>query len=80
MGRGPRDRHLVSSREATRVESLARRTPSPEEVARLVAAMREESQPMIYLGAIPGLRFSEVAVVRVGRLDLIGKSLSVEGP
>jgi integrase len=61
-----------------RVESLARRTPTPEEVARLAAAMREEYRPMVYLGAILGLRFSEVAGLRVGRLDLLGKSLSVE--
>jgi integrase len=60
-----------------RVESTARRAPTPDEVARLAAAIREEYRPMVYIGVVFGLRFSEVAGLRVGRLDLLGKSLSV---
>jgi integrase len=51
--------------------------PLPEDLARLVAAMDESNRPMVYLGAVLGLRFSEVAGLRVGRMDLGSGSVSV---
>ena len=60
-----------------RVESTARRAPTDDDVARLATATQEEYRPMVYLGVIFGLRFSEVAGLRVGCLDLLGRSLTV---
>lgn len=51
---------------------------TPDEVARLAEATAEEFRAMVWLGAILGLRFSEVAGLRVGRLDLLNRALSVE--
>jgi len=60
-----------------RVQPLERSMPLPEDLARLVAAMDESNRPMVYLGAVLGLRFSEVAGLRVGRMDLGSGSVSV---
>jgi integrase len=46
-------------------------------VERLAEAMPEAYQPMVYLGAVLGLRFSEVAGLRVGRIDLRRATLEV---
>lgn len=61
-----------------RVEPGKRVVLTPEQVASLADATGEEYRAMIWLGAILGLRFSEVAGLRVGRLDLLAHSLSVE--
>lgn len=47
-------------------------------MATLAEATVEPYRPMVWLGALVGLRFSEVAGLRVGRLDLLNRSLSVE--
>ena len=60
-----------------RVQPLERSMPLSEDLARLVAAMDESNRPMVYLGAVLGLRFSEVAGLRVGRMDLGSGSVSV---
>jgi len=60
-----------------RVQPLERSMPLPEDLARLVAAMDESNRPMVYLGAVLGLRFSVVAGLRVGRMDLGSGSVSV---
>ena len=60
-----------------RVQPLERSMPLSEDLARLVAAMDESNRPMVYLGAVLGLRFSEVAGLRVGRMDLDSGSVSV---
>ena len=39
--------------------------------------MDESNRPMVYLGAVLGLRFSEVAGLRVGTMDLGSGSVSV---
>jgi integrase len=51
--------------------------PLPDDLARLVEAMDQRYRPMVYLGAVLGLRFSEVAALRVGRIDLANGSVSV---
>ncbi|MGO9333496.1 MAG: tyrosine-type recombinase/integrase [Acidimicrobiales bacterium] len=59
------------------VQPLERSMPLPDDLARLVEAMDQRYRPMVYLGAVLGLRFSEVAALRVGRIDLVNGSVSV---
>jgi integrase len=49
----------------------------PDEIASITEAMPPEYQPMVWLGAMCGLRWGEVAALRVGRLDLLRSTLSV---
>lgn len=42
----------------------------PKELVRLADAVPERWRPMIYVAGVCGLRFAEVAGLRVGRLDL----------
>lgn len=49
----------------------------PEELVRLADAMPETSSPMVWLGAVLGLRWGEVAGLRVGRIDLLRKTITV---
>ena len=60
-----------------RVDATSRRAPTPAEIGRLAGAMPRRYRPMVYLGAIIGLRFSEVAGLRLGRLDFSERSISV---
>lgn len=60
-----------------RLDPRSRRLLTPDEVNALASATASEYQPMVWLGAVVGLRFSEVAGLRVGRLDLLARSLSV---
>jgi len=50
---------------------------TPEAIDRLAAAVDPDYQPMIYLAAYLGLRWSEVAGLRVGRVDLRRATVSV---
>jgi integrase len=61
----------------SRVDVKARKIPTPAEVTALADATPAEYRAMVYLGAVLGLRFSEVAGLRVGRLDLLARSLLV---
>ncbi len=60
-----------------RVEVRARKVPSPEEVGGVAEATPAQYRAMVYLGADLGLRFSEVAGLRLGSLDLPGQALSI---
>jgi integrase len=51
--------------------------PMLDDLARIVEAMDDRYRPMVYLGAVLGLRFSEVAALRVGRIDLVNGSVFV---
>ena len=51
---------------------------TPEELARLAEAMPPEYAPTVWLGAVLGLRWGEVAGLRVGALDLLGRTLQVD--
>ena len=47
------------------------------DVIRLAQAMPVEYRPMIYLAGVLGMRWSEVAGLRVGRLDFLRRTVSV---
>lgn len=56
-----------------------RRTPvTPEAVALLVEAVDVVYQAMVWVGAVLGLRWGEVAGLRVQDLDLLGRTLTVD--
>lgn len=50
---------------------------TPEQVIALAQAVGEDYSAAIYLGGVLGLRWGEVAGLRVGRLDLLGQKLTV---
>jgi integrase len=52
-------------------------TLRPEELHRLAAALPDRWQPMVYVAGACGLRFSEVAGLRVGRVDVTHLQLHV---
>lgn len=49
----------------------------PDDLARLADATPEPWRPMIYVAGVCGLRFAEIAGLRVGRLDLRRRQLQV---
>lgn len=61
-----------------RVVQPSFRTPSPEELAALATATEPQYRLMVYLGALLGLRFSEVAGLRLSRIDFDARSIHVE--
>ena len=58
------------------VEPVNHRLPSVDDLARLAAALGDEA-PIMWLGAVLGLRWGEVVGLRVGRLDLLRGELTV---
>ena len=50
---------------------------TPEEVDTLAAAMNPAYRAMVYVAAYLGLRWSEVAGLRVGRVDLLRRTVTV---
>ena len=48
-----------------------------DELQRLAEAMPVEYRPMVFLAGVLGLRWSEVAGLRVGRVDIGGRTLEV---
>ncbi len=50
---------------------------SPHEFERLADAMPLEYRPMVYVAGVLGLRWSEVAGLRVGRVDLAERTVAV---
>jgi integrase len=59
------------------VEGTRRFDLTPEDVAAIAVHVPDEYRPMIWIGAALGLRWSEVAALRVGRLDLDAGRLTV---
>jgi integrase len=59
------------------VDGTRRYDLTPEDVTRIASHVDLEYLPMIWIGAALGLRWSEVAGLRVGRLDLKTGRLSV---
>jgi integrase len=47
------------------------------DISRLAAAMPPNLRPMVWLGAVLGLRWGEVAGLRVGRIDLLRWTVTV---
>jgi len=60
-----------------RVEALRRRVISPEDVSKVAAAIEPRYSPMVWLGAVLGLRWGEVAGLTVGSVDLLRRTLTV---
>jgi len=54
-----------------------RQVVTPDEIERIAEAMPEQYRMMVWLGAVLGLRWGEVAGLRVKRLDLFGRTLTV---
>lgn len=72
LGRSP-----FRSINKPRVERTRRRLPSGEQLTRLVEAIQTQYQPMLYCAVVLGLRFSEIAGLRVGAIDTEHGMLSV---
>jgi integrase len=75
-----RDLLLRSPCRDIRLPSTAparRHIPSPVELARLAEVMPDGYGLMVWLGAVVGLRWGEVAGLRVGRLDFLRSTVSV---
>lgn len=53
-----------------RVETVRRRPVAPDDVARIASVIDPRYVPMVWLGAVLGLRWGEVAGLTVGSLDL----------
>ena len=51
---------------------------TPQELVSAADALPAEYRPMVWLGAVLGLRWQEVAALQVGALDLLGRTLAVE--
>jgi integrase len=60
-----------------RVARRDARIVTPEDAVTLAGAMDERYAPMVWIGALLGLRWGEVAGLRVGRLDLLARTLTV---
>ncbi|HZM57693.1 MAG TPA: hypothetical protein VFC03_21990 [Acidimicrobiales bacterium] len=54
-----------------------RRVVSPDDVVALATAMDSRYAPMVWVGALLGLRWGEVAALRIGSLDLLARTLTV---
>jgi integrase len=54
-----------------------RATLTPEDLERLAAGMRPEYRPIVYVAGVLGLRWSEIAGLRVGHLDFLRRTLTV---
>ena len=59
------------------VEPGATRIVGQGDLIRLANSMPEEFAPMVWLGAVLGLRWGEVAGLRVGRIDLLRRTVTV---
>lgn len=51
---------------------------TPEQLVAVAKALPVELRPMVWLGAILGLRWGEVAGLQMGAIDFLGRTLSVE--
>jgi integrase len=59
------------------VTSTRRHTLTAPDVAAIAKATELQYRPMVWLGAVLGLRWSEVAGLRVGRVDFLKRTLTV---
>ncbi|HET9773138.1 MAG TPA: tyrosine-type recombinase/integrase [Acidimicrobiia bacterium] len=56
---------------------LERPEVRPQDLDRLAAAMRPEYRPVVYVAGVLGLRWSEIAGLRVRHLDFLRRTLTV---
>lgn len=54
-----------------------RRLPVADDLAVIAGGMREDLAPMVWLGAVLGLRWGEVAALRVRSVDLLRRTVAV---
>jgi integrase len=59
------------------VQALRRRVLSSDDVALIASAMDDRYRPMVWLGAVLGLRWGEVAGLTVGSLDFLRGTVTV---
>jgi integrase len=72
MGRSPARGVKLPPITTTRSMNL-----EPDQIAAIAEATAVEFRPMVWLGAMLGLRWSEIAGLRVGRLDLLRRTVTV---
>jgi integrase len=60
-----------------KITTTRRHTLHAEDVAAIAEAMGAYFRPMVWIGAVLGLRWSEVAGIRVGRVDFLQRTLTV---
>lgn len=58
-------------------DTRRRRFLTADELIRLAEAMPDEYRPMVFLAGVLGLRWSEIAGLRVGRVDLARRTLEI---
>lgn len=61
------------------IMTTRRRHLDPDEVSAIARALPSDHRPIVWLGAILGLRWSEIAGLRVGRLDLLACRVTIAG-
>lgn len=76
------DAELIATSPCRGVKLPAQRRPEirfldADELTRLATETPPDYRPMIYLAGVLGLRWSEVAGLRVGRIDFLRRTLSV---
>ena len=59
------------------ITSTRRHSLTADDVASIAEATEERYRPMVWLGAVLGLRWSEAAGLRVGRVDFLQRTLTV---
>ena len=72
LARSPCRRIKLPQGSITRHRAL-----EPEELHRLAAIMPTEYRLLVYIGGVLGLRWSELAGLRVGRMNVLGRTLEV---
>ena len=60
-----------------RVTSTRLHTLGPDDLTAIAEAMDARYRPMVWLGAVLGLRWSEAAGLRVGRVDFLQRTVTV---
>ncbi len=73
IGRSPCRGIKLPARPRTR-----RRIPTADELIALTDAMRPDYAPMVWIGVVTGLRWGEVAGLRVGHVDLLRRTITVQ--
>ena len=60
-----------------KAEAVRRELPAPKDLAAIARALRPDLAPMLWLGAVLGLRWGEVAALRVRSIDLLRRTVTI---
>jgi integrase len=74
------DRLVRSPCRGIRLPAVEPRVPKllhPSDIARLAAVMHPDFAPMVWLGVVLGLRWGEAAGLRVARVDLLRRTVTI---